>query len=645
MKKLLVTLAAIASAAAMAGLTSCTAPAALVLHENPTTAKSLFPARSLILLHLRDIASDISAEDLAKARSVIRNTPYASVPRELQHIIERYNQYSSDLVNSFEELEAVLDRASWLTSEGRLAEARRELERAKVALSRTERLIQDLKGAARTVANQLGAFAALAPAKLTEAYDQLQRATETLESQREKYRRLSLSLEAPTAKEEAELEPTEVTLDLDTAKIFVGESMIASGSITSRGSSLPNRRLTILVNGRPAATVHAAADGSYQQRVEIPYKYVPSMTVQASYTPTDNDLGTYVASVSQPRQVETTFLETALDIRVPDKALRGLPLTVAGAVTSPDDAAPGKRTVRVLLGEEVLASFYTQGSFSQRAVIRPQTPAGSYPLTIAVDAEGPYSGISRQKLLEVMEPSLAVKAPQFLFVPGSVDAAVTISPEIETPSDAVVRLKLGENTTVLNASEHKTFAGTLDVPLSLVLIGPQRLEASVEGLEHKGPLHTATRTVVVINLANIGIVALLLLPVGLIARKRMRGRPRTDYAEAGLPKGIAEPAESTPPLQTQRTTRFGDEGSRILAAYMKAAQAIAEARDVPVRSHQTLREFIGVAALNGAVEAFMELTATAERTLYSAHIIDMAEAVRAENLATMVEEVMKDGAS
>ena len=74
---------------------------------------------------------------------------------------------------------------------------------------------------------------------------------------------------------------------------------------------------------------------------------------------------------------------------------------------------------------------------------------------------------------------------------------------------------------------------------------------------------------------------------------------------------------------------------------------VEHATKVSVKPNQTLREFLAdsTVALKGGVKAFSELTITAERALYSPHVIDVEEATRAENLAARVEEALRGGAA
>ena len=86
------------------------------------------------------------------------------------------------------------------------------------------------------------------------------------------------------------------------------------------------------------------------------------------------------------------------------------------------------------------------------------------------------------------------------------------------------------------------------------------------------------------------------------------------------------------------------EGSRgiVLQTYYKAMKIVERMTQISMNPQMTLRGFLKEATplLDGAVDAFAELTVIAERVLYSPHTPSEDDVLRAENLASKVEEAI-----
>jgi hypothetical protein len=640
-KRALVALAIMGLAGMLLPGTSGIAQVARMPHENPATAESSFSALSVVAAY-GELLGLVASGESAKATALAEILKNASIPEELVYIIGRFDQLSSELGQRLSSLKAALDETSPLIAQGKRDEAAQKLAGAGAELQRTEGLVRDIKEASRILADRLGAFRAAAPGQLTQAYDLLQQRIARLAELTETYRRLMESLEAATLPPEG-LYQTQVTVSLDAARAPVGGTILVSGNVVSEGRPLPDRTITILLDDQPVSRTESGSGGSYQERVTIPPRYVPSLTVKALYTPADRDRGVYAASTSPPKQIEVAFWDTALDVQAPGRALLGLPVIVAGRVSSPGQVSPGEREMRVFLDGDLLATGRASGPFRLSFVPEAQVRPGKHTLTVVVDRQGPFAGVLKQMEVELLEPRVAVEAPGILFLPGTIEARVRISPEVGPLSDVRASLGLGGVSTMLVTSEEGGFTAALDLPLSLTLVGPQQLEASIEPVEPGHPALRATTTVFVVNPANLGLLLALFVSAGVVMRTRLGGKGERVERTGELSPTTEKPVYGDDlyrcgdDLYVPEVALHGLRG-RILAAYQEAVLVVESATGISMMPSMTVREFLGktTVGLGGARDPFSTLTGLVERALYRPQLPGSDEAIESERLSVLV---------
>ena len=83
----------------------------------------------------------------------------------------------------------------------------------------------------------------------------------------------------------------------------------------------------------------------------------------------------------------------------------------------------------------------------------------------------------------------------------------------------------------------------------------------------------------------------------------------------------------------------------MLRAYAAAVRVIGTVTNVPMRPQMTVREFLReiLPELDGAAEAFAELTRLSEKALYSPYAPEADEAAKAESLALTVGSMLGGG--
>jgi hypothetical protein len=621
-------------------------------HEDPATAESVMDAYSF-LTYYTDIFTLMSLRMYANATMLIEQLRFIHIPEDLSYIIQRYNNLTLELTQTLDNLESLLSKASTLLSQYRLNEASQTLAEAGILVGRAEILMKDLTEATQTLSERFGVFAAPAGSKVKEAYDTLQNLLQRLRQLVSDYlKRLNNIKNEKSGIESESLNPTEITLSLNSTKAFVGEPIEATGTLTTNGTSLLNRTISILFDNSPVAATTTGSDGSYHTVTAIPYQYVHNMTATALYTPSDTDVGVYLASISPPIYVETLFNETRLEITTPNEAYPGLPITVKANVTSEDKTPLNQRGVSVFLDMKLLVHVETdpQGSVTIETALSPETPTGSHTVTVAVDPRAVYAGVSQTKTLSVLKnPSeITIQIPSFVILPAKVNIKGNASSTFGPLQDATITLALANNVTTVKTSGNGEFNATIDLPLSLMLgVGFQELKITVEPAEPWNAPTQREMNIFVVNPANIALASVAFICVGTVL---YTGSNRTKRKEERRAPGLASlPPSMNLPKAAPFSTEIRLEGAkgRILKAYVKALKTVERVTTVSFVPQMTLREFLQETRpkLNGAANSFADLTLMAERILYSPYNPTKSDATKAADLTLNVEGRLNRGST
>jgi len=651
MKRLMIILLFLIFLAALLPYVSVLAGLLYPPHQDPATAEGAMDAYSF-LMYYEGILSFVSSKEYENASRLIEQLKYVYVPEDLRYVIERYNNLTLELTGVLDNLEKLLDKASALLYQYRLDEASQVLDEAGILVGKVNILLRDLEEATETLSGRLGVFAAPAESKVREAYNRLQTIFQRLRELVEEYLRLLTSIkDEVTEIQGEELKQTEVTLSLNTTRIFVGGFVNASGTLRSNEESLLNRTVLLFLDEEPIATAITGLDGSYHVIMKIPYRYVHTMTTKTVYTPMGDDRGFYLASLSPTVSLEVMFYETKLETTAPGEAYPGLPITVRGEVTSEDGVPLGERRVKVLSDGGLLAEAETsiQGLFEIQTTLSPQTPTGERTLTIDIEPKGVYAGTSQERTLNIVKiaSEIDIRVPSFVVLPAGIYIEGRVSSAFGLLREASVTLELGEASVIVKTSENGEFNATLNMSLNPVFVGFQELRVTVEPAE---PWHAsvhAKASVFILNPANIGLASAAFISLGAVLYTRLsRFKPKEEGAEISRIVPLLEkPVTVALPLKPE--VRFEGVKGRVLDAYAKAVKTIEWMTEISMKPHITLREFLWETQpkLDGAVDSFTDLTMLAERTLYSSYVPEMKEAVKAEGLTVRVERVLKGGAA
>ncbi len=635
MKRLLAALAIVCLLATPAACSPGYGQPAYHPHQDPATAQELADPVALLLFYgsALDLAAIGQYQD---GQSLLDELKEANIPGELGFIIDRFNALGQQLFTALANLESLLDEASSLLAENNIGDAEQKLDQAGQLVDDARLILEELGLAIDVLGDSLGVVAELASSELEPAHERLSQILGRLNLLVDKLEQLRLSLVQDKNQAEAVLIPTELSLSVTPASLFVGDDITVSGQLTAGLSGLGGRGLTLLLDDEPITTT-TDPDGSFSTSLTIPYNYVTTMTLRALYAPSGSDGNTYTASSSPPVVISTRFYSSQIEVSVPEDIHPGLPVTISGQLSSTGSTI--ERTLRLFLDNRLIAEDTIRDDFTIQFTPSPELTSGRYSLTLEVTSQGRYLGTSKSLDINIsMIPVQAdIQTPQLIILPESINIRGRVYHSDGSLEDAELRLTFGDSVTTARTSSLGSFNATLEAPFDLFLFGPQQLTVTLEPVEPwYAPLELEIQ-IIIINPALIGFMLVAFLSAGLLTYRRRTKAPRQKGATSPR-AGFQQPSPARP--RPRRHYELKGIRGRILLAYLQALAAVEKATGTSLAPQTTLREFLGAATpfLAAALGAFNELTTMAEVAMYSSHQPDRDTAARAEGLANAIKE-------
>jgi hypothetical protein len=648
MKKFAVILLVLALVAILLPTLSVVARPSHTPHENPATAEGSWDVLLMLLFH-GDVFELVLSGEYQGALGLLGEMQYANISSELQYVVDRFNTLSNEFLVALDNLEGLLNRISALLAKYQLDEAGQKLEEARTVLQDIERLREEVQRAADTLGNRLGITDIPLTDPLRQAYDRLQGLIRRLHDLVDEFNRLwqTLSTDYEVQAEE-ELLPTNLTIEVTPLSAFIGDSVFVTGRLISDDAPLANRQVTVLRKDEPMVFT-TDEEGFYSAHIGIPLSYVSSTLLETQYLPAGGDIGVYAASKSRSMTIETRYYNTSLELSAPGLAYPGLPVTVAGKVSSTGGAV--ERTVSLMLDSVHLVDIKAEDQFEVEVTIPADTPVGAHDLGAVVAPYGRYDGTSENLDIQVSEFQIEadVQTPSVITIPRQVQVSGRVHIGSEAVADASVILAFGKSSgSVVETSADGTFTAVLDEPLRLSLAGPQKLTVEIEPDE---PYYSALgleKWIVVINPVGIGLLLVGLVSVGFLVYRRVTTRPVTVLPgmPARGPDLLPEVMPVAPPPGPKQA--LSDIRGEVWAAYLEGLGVVEKATDTYLESNTTLREFLRVVVSRIAATAkqpLAELTAITEIALYSALEPDRGMATDARQLASVIKKEVEGDAA
>ena len=627
---ILVIIIALAALAIMPGYAAALGP-----HENPGNASEVFDGAALFRQYAWAL-DYVSLRDLAGLKMLVDETTFANIPPDLAGTMQDFLSANQDLVQLLSSLDIDVDTATALLSQFRQEDAEVLLKAIEDNLLKANQSLGLADSKLQETSNWFQAESALAESELRKAFDEavskLALQNIGLDSLAESVRTLSKG-ELP-----AELHPTSVSLAVDPTVAFVGDRIGFQGRVTSDAEPLGGREVTILLDGAIAANIETDPDGTYRGNLELPYRYVSEMSVEALYRPQGDDISIYGGSASPSVAITVLFYETRLSLATPKKAYPGRTFTLEGQLDYGSNPVPEARQVQVYWDDGLKSEQAVTESFAMELPLPNDTTLGKHLVKVDVTPQQRYAPNSFTAEVEVTRAAvfIDIDAQGMALLPFGLTVAGKVYSDLGWLDGATVNVTLGDWEVTTRTAKDGSFKVRLNTGMSLTMFGSRKLEVSAVPNEPWNQASQVSPGLKVINLVNIfGLV--LAIAVALFAFYRVR------RAFKRTPVVSPQPSPATPETGHTAVPQPevpGGPMSMLLAVYRQVLRLVQNITSMMLRPNQTLREFTQETAprLGPLAGYFREFTSMVERVLYSKHPPKEEDVARGQELSKRLQE-------
>ncbi len=644
---------------------------ATIPHENPDTAAIEYSGIALLRYYSGTLefvlmeAPDQVGEHLDKM-------PYSYIQEILEEPINAFSASSKELTRLIVETGTELPNLNTLVSQSRFTEA------AELAISISKTIdaasleLASLTRAVEETGAELKVFAAPESSPLRLAYNDVLEKLERIDALLDRYRQMLefslpwfpvieelIDVEEITIEELLELlqkeniipippELTELTLEIDPASAFVGDTVVFEGILTANGQPLAGRTIEMLLNNDGAVSATTDSRGHYRGRLTVPYWYIPEISVQALYSPKGTDVRAYLASLSPVVPLQVLFYEAELRLSAPELSYPGLDTAISGRFDYSSNPPAGERRITMYFGEEPVIEEEVPDDFSETISLASELVPGRYAVTVHAEAKERYAPAEGSVSLEVVRatPLVEVNLPGFGLIPGTITIDGRAYSEIGPLSQATLRIEMGNSKAEVLTEDDGTFVTELKSGLDFGLIGTETVIIRVFPAEPwHAPLVTESR-LLVISYVNWMILLILLAAVAVFLRRRMpwlfKAINRRKMVSGAIPDTMPSYSNATNATITKEKEdgTKGEPRKRILFWYTFAVKIVQFISKITGKPHKTLREFAGETSqrLGPASKYFYQLTLTVERLLYSRYTPTEIDAESSMKLARKIQQ-------
>ena len=637
-------------------------------HENPEKAKPVFSGIYL-LRYYSDALDFVLRKNPAGVEARLKKMPFANIPKSRRAAISS-NSNNRTLSQSLEEatygfafsgisishvvveIDEGLDKLRALREQFRLSEAVEQAAQISARLYQANHELERIQQAVETIGDELNVSLAPAQGDLWRSYMRVWLGINRIREMLALYQELLESTDLTLAES---LESTGLTMEVKHTGDFVGDNIRFEGVLTtSEGKPLAGRMVNILLNSLRYITVKTDAYGHYRGTLQIPYRYIPELDLQALYYPQDKDIGVSLASLSPVIKRKVLFHEGVLKITVKKKAYPGLETTVTGRFDHGQYTPLNERKVEIYFDDVLITEIMSQETFAQEIKIDPEVDVGEHIIFVSSAPVGRYASVNASVILNVTRatPILDISIPKMMMIPGSVGLQGKLYSEVGPLNGALIKMGLGKSQVELVSSEDGAFNTKIKVVMGLGVIGSQSMVIQILPQEPwHAPLNT-TRSVLMVNVVNGGAFIAILLFLGIYLPRRLKRRLGAYTRRRVRPEMPTAPPELAP-AYSERVTAItvteeskgivGEPRDRIFYWYRLVAKLLQGITKTLLKPQQTLREFAEESSrvLEPAAKYFIALTKMVEKLLYSQYSPKEADVDNSKQLSYKIEEETK----
>jgi len=615
--------------------------------ENPDIAISDFDNVGILGYYtsLLDSVLTKPAIDVAALRD---KGPFVNIPEGLKESLDNFGNASVDISWLIPQIEADLGNLTVMARQFLLEEMKATCQQTQGNLTRAYGLLTTIDDSANTASNELGVSSSETDSLLRVTYEKLQNRIDQL---RKLLALLQAQLEPLKALSEKTLLPTNITLAIESNARFGGDWVDFKGRLSYADSGLSNREVVLLLNGVPYLNCLTGSDGSYQGKLQMPYDYASSLTLQALYYPQDKDLGVYLASKSTAIDIQMLFYSATLHLQIKGKSYPGLDSVLYGWFDYGDQPVLAARDIEIYLDKNLISRVNVGESFEQKISLGTETALGEHSLLVAAPAQNRYAPVDSEITLNVVKatPIMDVSPPKIAIMPFALSLKGRIYSEIGPLKGATVKATFGSREVQATTSQDGSFTLKLTTGMNFSLVGSREVSIKANPIEQWNSPASISFTVVAINPILIGLILLAIAAILITLANRLRARSRSPISGAmGTSPGVlaTKPVNevdiqavlhSSSPIDDIRLRKL------VFEFYRRLLRLIQDFTSIVLKPNLTLREFANQCApfLGPAHRYLDQFTSLIERLMYSKHSPEPADMKKGLELGGMIEGSLK----
>lgn len=634
---------------ALAMLAGASPVAAVEPHENPDTAPLVFDGVALLQKYSQAL-DNVLSKNATGVEQLQEQSTLANIPDVLRNTVDNFLSSGYSLGGLIPMIEADLENSKEMLRQYRLDETKQSVASAKDKLNQAYSVLGVMERAASDTGRWWQADTARPGSSLRQVYDEVQAKLlslrRLLDLSFDMHYSLTQQSETLIATSGLILRPTNLTLTIEPETAFVGDKVTFRGVFSAEGEPLSGRIVTLLLDHSPVSSFLTGSDGIFHGEVALPYRYVSEMNLQALYYPVGNDIGQYLGSSSPVVTIKVLYYETGLNLEVPQTAYPGRKLVLKGNLDYGGNPVPEERLLSLYQDGELAAEATVGTTFPLELMIAENTSMGRHRLTLYIAPQKRYAPAQSAVDLEVIKvtPVIEADVTRVVLLPFTQDIRGKVYSSLGPLRNAGLEIVLGGRTVSTRSLDDGTFHARLGTGMSLTLLGSQDLRITVTPVEPWYRTASLVISLLVINPANMLLLALAIAIPALLSLSRLRKRV---VATAVSPLPELVPAlvkkESPPRLGILDPGANGTPDPILLNLYRGILRLVQEATALVLSPYHTLREFARESAPGLGVFGgyFQEFTAMIERLLYSRHRLTETDTARAREISQRLKEGVK----
>jgi hypothetical protein len=327
--------------------------------------------------------------------------------------------------------------------------------------------------------------------------------------------------------------------------------------------------------------------------------------------------------------------ETLIELDELPAAYPGRAVVVSGNVRERAPSPSRDRRLTVYFDGRLVAVEPAK-AFRIQFTVPEDAATGEHRLLAEVPTQGRYLGAAAWRTIQIsrITPTLVADLRKWVTVPGQLSVSGSVTSELGPLRNATVRASIGEKQYQTTTSELGTFRVSLDLPAALELGGPAALSIFVLPNEPWFTPVTQGRSIVIVNLASVGLLGATLIGGVVLLSKRAGRRILVEVREGPA----AAPVAPTPlPTATAPVRVAGSLAEELLAIYRQVLRRVEATIGTRAEVSTTLREFASIVPLQQAGGPLWRMTELAELALYSPHPVTPALVEQTRALESQLE--------